>query len=173
LILATLPDSHLQESESDLDLDDETLDAFFRRLQERNVKLEFSSGDWAELARHVEESNHRYDLVLTAETIYRRESVPGLLRLLRASSIDASDRGSSGRRETPTTTCPTAGPGQRIIQLGSAGHLILIAAKVMYFGVGGDLHNFEQEVKAAGGSLLDVKTWESGVGRKVVRLQWS
>ncbi len=163
LILAVLPDSHLEEAGSDLDLDDETLDAFFHRLEEHNIELKFSSGDWSGLAEDVGKEQERYDLILTAETIYRPDSVPSLLQLLRGAAKVSEFEIVEGGKSASTDAS---------VRLHGGECLILIAAKVIYFGVGGDLHAFEAEVTDVGGKLEEVKSWNAGVGRKVLQLRW-
>jgi protein-histidine N-methyltransferase len=168
LILAVLPDSQLSDAGSDLDLDDETLDAFFHRLEEHDIELQFSSGDWSGLAEDVEQRKDSYDLILTAETIYRPDSVPSLLQLLRAAA----------QVSVAESEDVVSEQGDEIVSKNSYVHLnkneclTLIAAKVIYFGVGGDLHAFEAKVTDAGGKLEVVKAWNAGVGRKVLQLRW-
>ncbi|KAL7419894.1 hypothetical protein Q5752_005810 [Cryptotrichosporon argae] len=50
--------------------------------------------------------------------------------------------------------------------------LMLVAAKVLYFGVGGDLAGFVRRVQATGARVETANEWTRGVGRKVVRLAW-
>ncbi|KAH7105090.1 hypothetical protein BKA62DRAFT_613907 [Auriculariales sp. MPI-PUGE-AT-0066] len=56
---------------------------------------------------------------------------------------------------------------------GTASSLRLVAAKRVYFGVGGGLREFEQAVEQQGGSVS--RNWEttSGVARAIVDVQWS
>ncbi|KAF8903025.1 hypothetical protein CPB85DRAFT_1377111 [Mucidula mucida] len=54
--------------------------AFLASLKEYSINLRFSSGSWRTLI-----PDHRYDVVLTSETIYRSESVPPLVALLKSS----------------------------------------------------------------------------------------
>ncbi|KAF9030035.1 hypothetical protein BDZ89DRAFT_1064980 [Hymenopellis radicata] len=54
--------------------------AFLASLKEYSINLRFSSGSWRTF--HPE---HRYDIVLTSETIYHSESVPPLITLLKSS----------------------------------------------------------------------------------------
>ena len=44
--------------------------------------------------------------------------------------------------------------------------------QVLYFGVGGDLQAFLDQVKRSGGSWETVREWTQGVGRKVVKIGW-
>jgi protein-histidine N-methyltransferase len=56
--------------------------------------------------------------------------------------------------------------------LKASGGVILVAAKVLYFGVGGGLGAFLQKVEQQGGHSEGVKEWTKGVGRKVVRIKF-
>ena len=46
----------------------------------------------------------------------------------------------------------------------------LVAAKTMYFGVGGGVHQFEQAVRAAGLEVAAVAGVEEGVARQILRV---
>ena len=46
----------------------------------------------------------------------------------------------------------------------------LVAAKTMYFGVGGGVHQFEGSVRAAGLAVAAVAGVEEGVGRQILRV---
>ncbi|KIY68478.1 hypothetical protein CYLTODRAFT_351269 [Cylindrobasidium torrendii FP15055 ss-10] len=48
----------------------------------------------------------------------------------------------------------------------------LVAAKVLYFGVGGSVTAFCEAVTAAGGQVKTVWEKTSGVGRKILQLSW-
>ncbi|KAG6860474.1 hypothetical protein C0995_010765 [Termitomyces sp. Mi166 len=85
-----------------------------------------------------------YDIVLTSETIYRSESLILLLALL---------KGAAGARKEKE-------------------HLCLVAAKVLYFGVGGGVKEFMERVKDEGGSVENVWEVVSGVGRRVMSVRW-
>lgn len=163
LILAVLPPSYLLEacSGAELDIDDETLDLFFARLDEFGVEIRFSAGSWDGLADELQRQAARWDLVLTAETIYQTQSVPSLLRVLRSASA-------AGYADLNDSSTQVIGA----VELHPSETLTLIAAKVIYFGVGGDLHDFRKRTAVAGGQLSEVKAWSSGVGRQVLQLRW-
>jgi protein-histidine N-methyltransferase len=65
-----------------LDITDDIKASFKSLLEQQGIELEFSYGHWAGLAQDV----GRFDLVLTAETIYAEESVDDLLSVLTSSS---------------------------------------------------------------------------------------
>ncbi|KAG6899944.1 hypothetical protein C0993_005067 [Termitomyces sp. T159_Od127] len=88
-----------------------------------------------------------YDIVLTSETIYRSESLAQFLALLKGS---ASVQGKQKKKV----------------------HLCLVAAKILYFGVGGGVEDFVARVKEQGGSVENVWEVTSGVGRRVMSVQW-
>ncbi|KAG6829426.1 hypothetical protein H0H87_011464 [Tephrocybe sp. NHM501043] len=83
-----------------------------------------------------------YDVVLTSETIYRSESLTPLLALLKG----AAEQGKS---------C-----------------LCLVAAKVLYFGVGGGVSEFVERVKEQSGVVDTVWEGETGVGRRIMSVRW-
>lgn len=51
--------------------------------------------------------------------------------------------------------------------------LCLVAAKILYFGVGGGIAEFERSVRVVGGDLTNVLERTIGVGRRVMRIDWS
>jgi len=65
-----------------LDITEEIKDSFKFLLQKQGIELEFSYGHWAGLSKDLD----RFDLVLTAETIYAEESVDDLLSVLKSAS---------------------------------------------------------------------------------------
>ncbi|KAG6814488.1 hypothetical protein H0H92_000013 [Tricholoma furcatifolium] len=84
-----------------------------------------------------------YDIVLTSETIYRSESLASLLTLL---------KGAAAQKDRE--------------------HLCLVAAKVLYFGVGGGVGEFVGRVKEEGGSIDNVWEVAVGVGRRIMSVHW-
>ncbi|KAK1920887.1 hypothetical protein DB88DRAFT_501389 [Papiliotrema laurentii] len=147
--------------------------AFKDLLAQRNVELRFTYGHWSGLAESIQEEG-RYDLVLTSETIYAEESVDDLLAVLRASyrGEQAEGRGRvevgleeslDSMRLSPWKTRPLRDGSETVI---------LIAAKVLYFGVGGGVQDFLRKVERGGGWHESVKDWVTGVGRTLVRVGW-
>ena len=51
-------------------------------------------------------------------------------------------------------------------------YLCLVAAKVLYFGVGGGLSDFVEAIQKVGGTPEIVLERRVGVGRKVIRIHW-
>jgi protein-histidine N-methyltransferase len=87
------------------------------------------------------------DIILSSETIYRSASLHQLIPLLREASLDKA----KGRK----TIC-------------------LVAAKVIYFGVGGGIDKFVDAVGKIGGGKADT-VWETkeGVARRILSITWS
>lgn len=76
---------------------EEIVQGFKDRLRAANIKLSFSYGDWSGFAQTLAGTNAAagYDLLLTAETIYRLESVPSLIQVLkRAPKAEEKESGS-------------------------------------------------------------------------------
>lgn len=83
---------------------------------------------------------------MTSETIYRSESVPSLLEALRKSSVLNSQ----------------ARPAR-----------CLVAAKVVYFGVGGSIRDFIRALESdRGGTAKVVWQEDKGVARQILELSW-
>jgi hypothetical protein len=81
-------------------LTEDIIQGFKDRLRDANIKLSFSYGDWSGFAQTLQgvEEEERYDLVLTAETIYRLDSVPSLIQVLKRApkSMEKEARGETG-----------------------------------------------------------------------------
>lgn len=96
-----MSEESLAPLESNLELTEDVIQGFRDRLQRANIKLSFSYGDWSGFARTLEDAPNSsvYDLVLTAETIYRLDSVPSLIQVLKYAPRDAG-------RDSLETTVP-------------------------------------------------------------------
>ena len=136
---------------SEVQITPELKAVFLASLQDHGVSLRFFSGSWDTF--DLPSAGGRYDVVLTSETIYRPESLPSLVALMRAASIPRLLKD----------------PQQPIDML----HSCLVAAKVIYFGVGGGVSEFVNAVSDAKQGKVET-VWESnvGVGRKVMRVEW-
>ena len=124
--------------------------AFLLSLHERNISLRFFSGSWDSF--NVSATGGKYDIVLTSETIYRTEYLPSLIKLLR-------------------TAC---GCGEEYPLLDAPSYLCIVAAKVIYFGVGGGVAELLNAVHGSGdhdGAKAEL-VWESktGVARQILRM---
>lgn len=139
-----------------IDISTELLDAFTESLRSRNVSIRFYAGAW-ETYRPTTSSGRPFDLVLTSETIYRQKSVPSLLAVLMAAS-----KSSVGGPELDDIL-----PGLCI-----RATLVLVAAKAMYFGVGGNVDDFQRAAEDVGAVVTDAWELPTGVRRTILRLTW-
>ncbi|KAL1700263.1 hypothetical protein EV121DRAFT_283512 [Schizophyllum commune] len=156
--------------------------AFLSTLAERNIEIELVSGSWENFLRErFQDSTPQsvYDLVLTSETIYRTESLDALVGIMRAACLAGAQAASAGSQSTgagSSSTNPAAGSSSvpaRDISL-SGKPLCLVAAKVLYFGVGGGVPDFVRAVEEGGlGHVETVLERTKGVGRKVLRVDWN
>ncbi|KAL1750755.1 hypothetical protein FB107DRAFT_223351 [Schizophyllum commune] len=156
--------------------------AFLSTLAERNIEIELVSGSWENLLRErFQDSTPQsaYDLVLTSETIYRTESLDALVGIMRAACLAGAQAASAGSQSNgagSSSTDPAAGsssvPAREISLSGKP--LCLVAAKVLYFGVGGGVPDFVRAVEEGGlGHVETVLEHTKGVGRKVLRVDWN
>ncbi|PWY99593.1 hypothetical protein BCV70DRAFT_162105 [Testicularia cyperi] len=140
--LSTLP-TQLQEGE--LSLTPELITAFVSSLERYAVRLGFYSGSWSHFPPALT-PGRPLDLILTSETIYSLHSLPSLVSLLRQYS--------SFHPSITTTTATT----------------VLVAAKVIYFGVGGGVESFKHAIAPA--TTTPLKQVTRGVGRTVLRVDF-
>ncbi|KAH9019083.1 hypothetical protein EDB85DRAFT_1873371, partial [Lactarius pseudohatsudake] len=121
------------------------LAAFTTSLDAHRVCLRFFSGGWTSLRAHWGARTRcppPYDIVLASETIYRTEALGPFLGVLRTAIA------------------------------GSGVTLCLVAAKVLYFGVGGGVREFVRVVEDEGGTVHTVWEHREGVGRRIMRVEW-
>ncbi|KAH7882322.1 hypothetical protein F5I97DRAFT_345881 [Phlebopus sp. FC_14] len=135
------------------------LGAFKTSLQSFGICLRIFSGSWDTFK--LETTGGNYNLLLTSETIYRPVSLPSLISLMRDAcqvvSLSDSDR----------------------LQEGKHRYLCLVAAKIVYFGVGGGVPEFVRCIEQANNgenvkARVDV-VWEKtlGVSRQVMSIRWT
>jgi protein-histidine N-methyltransferase len=141
-----------EHEEEELDITPELLQSFRADIAKRGITIEFISGAWspafADLVFSSGDSAKGRALVLASETIYSPASLSAfsetLLALLR-----------------------------RPAQVGGKSRA-LVAAKKVYFGVGGGVDEFLAVFNTVGGSELDVKERldikSEGVGRIVLEI---
>ena len=159
------------ESPGELPITAELKAAFVTSLHAHGVTLRFFSGSWDTF--DLERVGGRYDVVLTSETIYRTESLPSLIGLMQA----ACGYGEAVPFEQLTSSLlsissPSASS--------PATYICLVAAKVLYFGVGGGVSEFMRAVEgtnspgggAKSGRVETVWEHKVGVGRNVMRVKW-
>ncbi|KAI9454492.1 hypothetical protein F5148DRAFT_985074 [Russula earlei] len=149
------------------------LSAFTASLDAHKVRLRFFAGGWASLRelllaprRTVTPPPPPYDIVLASETIYRTETLDPFLGVLRAAAAraphkpvaDAEVRCDQGEEEEE--------------ELATRPPLCLVAAKVLYFGVGGGVHGFVRAVEEDNGTVRTVWEHREGVRRMIMRIKW-
>ncbi|KAL1745342.1 hypothetical protein HDZ31DRAFT_36643 [Schizophyllum fasciatum] len=150
--------------------------AFLSTLAERNIEVELISGSWENILRERFQgpTSEPYDLVLTSETIYRTDSLDALIGLMRATCAKGSEQvDATVSAKAGTSSSATAAAPARDLALGGK-PMCLVAAKVLYFGVGGGVPDFVRAVEEGGhGRVVTVLERTKGVGRKVLRVEWS
>jgi protein-histidine N-methyltransferase len=135
------------------------LSAFTASLETHKVLLRFFAGSWATSLHDLlflPLPPRPYDIVLASETIYRSETLDAFIGLLRAATTMPTPS-SETTRNVPELPPPP---------------LCLVAAKVLYFGVGGGVEGFVRAVEAEGGSVRTVWEHREGVGRRIMRIEW-
>jgi hypothetical protein len=139
------------EPEGELDIDDELINAFITGLEQRNINLSFYSGAWSpEFVQMVAStsSNQIWNsnsslLVLGAETIYSPMALKSFAESL-----------------------------MNVLQFhNNSESMALVAAKKVYFGVGGSIEDFCDAVKARGGKVEQIREEVDGVRRAVVEVR--
>ena len=147
------------------------LDAFKASLDAHRVRLRFFAGGWSTLPECLarqggsgsESPPPPYDIVLASETIYRTDALGSFLGVLRTATA-------TGTTTTATPTAASAPPGD----VGEVRNppLCLVAAKVLYFGVGGGVQAFVSAVEREHGTVRTVWEHREGVGRVIMRVEW-
>ncbi|WVQ85949.1 hypothetical protein IAT38_008117 [Cryptococcus sp. DSM 104549] len=172
LIESVVPDL---EEPGHIGLTAKLVEAFKVLLEERGVKLLFTYGHWEGLGEELKAKGggEGYGLVLTAETIYQEDSTPALIEVLRAGVKKGGKVSSKEVRLEDSIGELSVKDDWTKKPLREAGEgFVLVAAKVLYFGVGGGLQGFLEQVESNGGHYSTIKEWLKGVGRKVVQVGW-
>lgn len=144
--------SALQEAfdlEDELELTPEVLKAFEDFLVSKQISLHFLSGGWSEdfvelLNKETERRPGQESVILGAETIYSPFAQEAFTETIFQIMLEEK----SGQNQP----CQT-----------------LVAAKRMYFGVGGSLDDFVDKAKAKGANISQLREETEGVRRGVVR----
>lgn len=127
--------------EDDLEITSALLADFLADMQQRQIHIDFISGAWSEQFLHILDYRPResYVLILASETIYSLTTLRPFTTLL-------------------MHLLPSVGERNRYSRA-------LIAAKKVYFGVGGGVDEFLQLLAAMGGTVRGVVTsGEEGLG---------
>lgn len=146
----------------------ELKEAFLSTLSSLDLRIELFSGSWETFSVDQTLGASReggYDVVLTSETIYQNESLPALTKVLKGSSSSSTSSGISQPEKSLTEETAK-------LSLASRNPLCLVAAKVLYFGVGGGITDFTREVERQGGKVTVLFERKEGVGRKIMRTIW-
>ncbi|CAD6909887.1 unnamed protein product, partial [Tilletia laevis] len=179
------------EHPGDLELSPALLSAFQEDLAARKIRLRFFSGPWSSLADVLfpppssddadgdgDERRREYDVVLSSETVYSLSTLPSLVDILHvcctasaSASAQHQHQHQHQHQQRAQGEVAQASPPQK------TDTLCLVAAKVLYFGVGGGVHSFINAVqssrKASGGYAHVVRELNVGVGRAVLQTGWS
>lgn len=151
-------DSEEQTQIADLDLQitPELLDQFFSFLEKHNISIKFISGPWNTekfagllgYASSISTARIRFSSVLGSETIYSVASTNAFIPIL-LDSVALWNTFPDSNRESP---------------------LGLVAAKEIYFGVGGTVRQFIEDAEKKGGNLEIVRRIASGQSSGVARV---
>jgi hypothetical protein len=139
--------TELWESEGELEIDPEILEKFISSLASRRISFSFLSGAWSpefvHLAAQIMGSNPARLTILGAETIYSPTALKSFAETLMYLL-----------EEMPT--------GEKFA---------LVAAKKVYFGVGGSIEDFCNAVRAKGAAVKQIREESDGVRRAVVEIR--
>ncbi|EDR09503.1 uncharacterized protein LACBIDRAFT_189982 [Laccaria bicolor S238N-H82] len=154
---------------SELSITPELKSAFLTSLLDHNLSIRFFSGSWSDFDHHG--IGGKYDIILTSETIYSTSSLPSLVDTMQSASATGGDKPLNAH------TSPQLTMSQSIVP---AKYLCLVAAKVLYFGVGGGASEFTKLIETPAnttgrsrGKVETVLERKVGVGRKVMSVQWA
>jgi protein-histidine N-methyltransferase len=144
--------------------------AFLSSLAALNITIRFFSGSWNTFNPAGTIGSDCYNMILTSETIYRMDSLESLVDLMQAACIGKTkellndlissstiSKKSTEEEDTFGASCP---------------YQCLVAAKVLYFGVGGGVLEFLKSIERRKGRAMTVQERKVGVGRKVLRVEW-
>lgn len=156
----------------DLALSEELLSAFLSSLKTSSIELKFFSGSWSSFNRHQTESQEitteKYDLILTSETIYSLKTMSSLISVLQRSSKFNSKKANDSDAKSITTQLESTTLSSEKKRSSNGDSLCLVAAKVLYFGVGGGVQAFESAIRDQDGWTEEVRRIGKGVGRVVL-----
>ena len=132
------------EEEGELDIDADLLKAFICDMMDRKISLSFFSGAWGEEFVSLIEGERKAGdgalLVIGAETIYSPRALKDFAEVL----VTILEKEEGGKA--------------------------LVGAKKVYFGVGGSMDDFVDEVTRKGGKVRQLREEVEGVRRAVVEV---
>ncbi len=161
----------------DLPLPPSMLSAFRQSLVDYGIELRFFSGPWQTFdldATSTSNGSRNYDMVLTSETIYCTDSLAALLDLMWTACTGDDEAEKSLEKVTEKLSID-----DNILRPRN-GYLCLVAAKQVYFGVGGGIAEFVQAVetglpttkKRHKGRVETAWKLDEGVKRTVMKVEW-
>ncbi|PPQ74367.1 hypothetical protein CVT26_000685 [Gymnopilus dilepis] len=151
----------------ELPITPELKSAFLRCLESLNIHLRFFSGSWDGFNPINVVGSNGYDVVLTSETIYRPDSLDTLIDLLQAAS-KGEDRTTLSHLVASQLQLEDA----KAVKASGRERLCLVAAKILYFGVGGSVSDFVKKIEAKNALASTVWSSNMGVGRIVMSISW-
>lgn len=137
----------------------ELFSAFTKSLQDYRIDISFIAGAWQDMNIWTKQTANVYDLILSSETIYRISGLTSLISLLQTASMKHPEQ----QEEDLSDKFPPE----------RSGSLCFIAAKVIYFGVGGGVDTFAEAVAQSGGHCHTVFEKASGVSRRILQVTWN
>ena len=143
--------------------------AFLSSLVALNIKIRFFSGSWNTFDPASIIGSDCYNVILTSETIYQMDSLESLVDLMQAACIGQTRESLNGLISSPPSSEKPADD-----TFGSScPYQCLVAAKVLYFGVGGGVLEFLKRIERRKGRAMTVQERKVGVGRKIIRVEWA
>jgi protein-histidine N-methyltransferase len=149
----------------ELPITPELKSAFLSSLAALNITIRFFSGSWNTFnPAGTIGSDDCYNVILTSETIYRMDSLESLVDLMQTACVGKTKESLNGVISEKSTEEDTFGA--------SCPYQCLVAAKILYFGVGGGVLEFLKWIERRKGRAMTVQERKVGVGRKVIRVEW-
>jgi protein-histidine N-methyltransferase len=143
--------------------------AFLASLVALDITIRFFSGSWNTFHPAATIGSDCYSVILTSETIYQMDSLESLVDLMQAACIGQKKESLNGLISSLTMSEKSA---EEDIIGASCPYQCLVAAKVLYFGVGGGILEFLKRIEQRQGRAITVQERKVGVGRKVIRVEW-
>lgn len=133
--------------------------AFLSSLLALNMTIRFFSGSWNTFDPACTIGSDCYNIILTSETIYQMDSLESLVDLMQAACTGETKESLSMSVEEVDSEAPCP-------------YHCLVAAKVLYFGVGGGVSEFLKSVERRKGRAKTVQERKVDVGRRIMRVEW-
>jgi protein-histidine N-methyltransferase len=155
------------ESSSELPINPSLVAAFLESLMSLDLHLHFTYGSWRTFSPGL-----HFDVILTSETIYRKENLSSLLDVM-WKAYSTPSRSVGPLDELATTQLTLSEPVLPACY---------VAGKTLYFGVGGGISDFVDAVEnpqmstscsREKGQVETIREHVRGVSRKVLRVRWS